>query len=81
MTWTETLNRNREARRARRDAFAAAALTGLLASGWPTHDTDEARHDARRRSLATRAWAIADAMLCLEPEGIPIRERTVEGEA
>ena len=81
MTWTETLERNREARRARRDAFAAAALTGLLASGWPTHDTDEARHDARRRALATRAWDIADAMLCTEPESIPIQERNVESDA
>ena len=43
---------------ARRDLFAAAALTGLLAAGRGTADGSGSDDD-----LARHAWALADGML------------------
>ncbi len=47
---------------ARRDLFAAAALTGLLAAGRGTADASGSADD-----LARYAWALADGMLRHEP--------------
>lgn len=47
---------------ARRDLFAAAALTGLLAAGRGTADASGSDDD-----LARYAWALADGMLRHEP--------------
>ena len=52
---------------ARRDLFAAAALTGLLAAGRGTADASGTADD-----LARYAWALADGMLRLEPRLVAV---------